>query len=482
MGRQFPALEPLKRVWRELSLARKFVLAGGLSTLAAMLLCGTLTTTIMTDALMQHHSRAIAIALQAAIGQHVQDLEGNDASSGSSKDRLGSLTQTAPFVAQFPHLDVWGLNGELIFSNSPDVAHDKTLIPAPVVAALRGQVSAAFSDMQAAEFVAHGFKEDFIEIYFPLHSSLGGEIIAAAQVRETTTYLEQDLLRLTVSTWTAVAVSSGLALSLLYGVVKEGSLTIDQQRRSLMRRLVQSRKQLQRNRLLREEAQRLSRSITELTDEHLVNIGTDLHDGPAQSIGLAMIKLGQLRGTSERKKQSVVLDEVEAALGEASDDLRNIATGFVLPDIDELDLEGVIRQAVEHHTRRTAVRVKVEVMAEAFYPSRALGVCAYRFVQEGLNNALHHGLPDEVTVTAILEGTLLKLSVLNNYLPGSHSAHVNRAHGLGLAGLRARVHSIGGNFLFVQDSGRARIEMWLDMSEPPQQQHQELDQTRRRNA
>jgi signal transduction histidine kinase len=215
-----------------------------------------------------------------------------------------------------------------------------------------------------------------------------------------------------------------------------------------------------------------------LTDEHLLTIGTDLHDGPAQAIGLAMLKVGQVRGTAERVKRDRVLTEVESALGEALDELRNIATGFVLPDIDELDFEGVIRQAVDHHIRRTDARVIVEVMAGTFHPPRALGVCAYRFVQEGLNNALHHGLPDEVTVTATLDATLLKLSVLNNYIPGNHSVHLDHGHGLGLAGLRARVHSIGGNFLFVQDSGRARIEMWLDMSELSQHEHWELDQSR----
>jgi signal transduction histidine kinase len=339
-------------------------------------------------------------------------------------------------------------------------------MPEPVSAAFAGEIKARFSDMQEAEFLAHGFDRDFVEIYFPIRS-MGGDVVAVAQVREVTSPLESELWSLTISTWIAVAVTSGLALSLLYGIVRDGSLTIERQRRTLVRRLVQSRRQVLRNRVLKEEAQRISRSITRLTDEHLLTIGTDLHDGPAQSMALAMLKIGQARRTSNRSQREFLFEEIENALAEALDELRSIATGLVLPNIDKLDLEGVIRQAVDLHTRRAGASVSLEIAVENLSPPRALGVCAFRFVQEGLNNTHHHGLPEGITVTATLKDGYLKLAVLNQYVAGDQKVLVQHGHGLGLSGLRARVHSIGGNFLFVQEGGHARIEMWLDLNELP---------------
>ncbi|RYG58159.1 MAG: hypothetical protein EON56_00510 [Alphaproteobacteria bacterium] len=456
----------LKRLWRELSLAQKFSLAGISATLLAMLLCGTLTTTIMADALVHRHATTLATALHPSIAPLVPDLEVAGAVGSAARTRLDALMKSTAIAERFPHLDVWRSDGTIIYSSLQGVESQRFPLLETVSAAFAGHIQAEFSDMEQAEFRAHGFARDFVEIYFPLRST-DGEIMAVAQVREFTLPLESELWDLTISTWIAVAVTSGLALALLYGTVKDGSLTIERQRRTLVRRLVDSRKQAQRNRVLKEEAQRVSLSITRLTDEHLLTIGTDLHDGPAQSMGLAILKVEQARRTLDRLQREGVLQEIESALGEALDELRSIARGLVLPDIDKLNLESVIWQAVSLHTRRTGAVVNHDIEVGNFYPPRALGVCAFRFVQEGLNNALHHGLPEGISVAATLAGSLLKLVVLNQYVPGAQGVSELHRNGLGLSGLRARVHSIGGNFLFVQEGGHARIEMWLNVNDLP---------------
>jgi signal transduction histidine kinase len=83
----------------------------------------------------------------------------------------------------------------------------------------------------------------------------------------------------------------------------------------------------------------------------------------------------------------------------------------------------------------------------------------YRFIQEGLNNAFHHGLPEGQTLTATMQGGVLKLSITNKNLTDYAAQSDHR--GIGLYGLRARVQSIGGNLAFVQKDGQTRLEMWV---------------------
>jgi signal transduction histidine kinase len=133
---------------------------------------------------------------------------------------------------------------------------------------------------------------------------------------------------------------------------------------------------------------------------------------------------------------------------------------FVLPDIADLNLRQVIDHAVSQHIRRTGVTVSVDTRVEPVHVEPEVAICVFRFIQEGLNNAFHHGLPEGQVAMASLQGGVLKLSISNNYIVGEPSKHGNHP-GLGLYGLRARVQSVGGNFTFVQENGQTRIEMWL---------------------
>ena len=239
----------------------------------------------------------------------------------------------------------------------------------------------------------------------------------------------------------------------------EGSRKIERQGRVLSRRLAQSHARAARHRELKAVAQRASRNVTEFTDRHLRTIGTDLHDGPAQSISIAVLKLDQIRRLPTAAEREAVVAEVEDVLGGALSEIRSIALALVLPDIENLDLPQVIERAVQQHVRRTGSSITVDSLVEPVHVAPELAVCVYRFIQEGLNNAFHHGLPEGQMLKATMQGGMLKLSVLNDNAESlaGQSDHL----GIGLYGLRARVQSIGGNFAFVQKNGKTRLEMWV---------------------
>src|SRR5690606_17835696 len=107
---------------------------------------------------------------------------------------------------------------------------------------------------------------------------------------------------------------------------------------------------------------------------------------------------------------NAIVAEVESVLGGALDEIRAIATALVLPDIDTLDLAQVIDRAVKQHVRRTDAVIAVDSLVEPVHVASEIAVCVFRFIQEGLNNAFHHGLPDGQAVSAAIQAGVLKLS------------------------------------------------------------------------
>lgn len=453
-------LQRLRDKWSKFPLAHKFVISGAVVTLAAMLLSGILTTTVMTEIVLARRGGVVFAAAQHILSPVVQDLSLDGAIGRRGLDQLDAIMSDETFSTEFPYLDLWLPDGTILYSNAPDLTTRRLDPPTEVRRAFEGEVAVGFTDMASADYREHHLSTDYIEISLPLRDRSTGEILAVAQLREVTTSLESDLWSLTISSWVTAMVVTSVMVVILFSIVLEGSRKIERQGRVLSRRLAQSHARAAHHRELKAEAQRASKSVTELTDKHLRTIGTDLHDGPAQSISFAVLRLDQIRRLSRTAERNAVVSDIEGILRDALFEIRSIAVAVVLPDIADLNLAQVIDRAIQQHVLRTESVIAVDSMVEPVHVPPEVAVCVFRFIQEGLNNAFHHGLPEGQALSAILQRGVLKLSITNRYIenePAERSDHL----GIGLYGLRARVQSIGGNFAFVQEDGHTRLEMWL---------------------
>ena len=453
-------LKRLTERWSKLPLAHKFAATGSIVTLAAMILSGILTTTVMTEIVLARRGGVVSTISQQILSPVIQDLGPDGRLSEQALAELDAVMSDETFTAEFPYLDLWLPDGTIIYSNAFELTNRRLPPPSEVTRAFAGNTEVQFTDMNSAAFIEHQLTTDYIEVYFPLRNQDTDEIVAVAQLREMTTSLEMDLWALTLSSWVTAAVVTTVVMITLFGVVLEGSRKIERQGRVLSKRLAQSHARAAHHRELKAEAQRASRTVTEMTDKQLRTIGTDLHDGPAQSIGFAVLRLDQVRRLSKASERNAVVADVEDILGTAMSEIRAIAMALVLPDIEDLDLTQVIDRAIQQHVRRTGSVIAVDSMVEPVHVAPEAAVCVFRFIQEGLNNAFHHGLPDGQSLSAVMQRGMLKLSITNNYVEGDQAESTDHL-GIGLYGLRARVQSIGGNFVFVQSNGQTRLEMWL---------------------
>jgi signal transduction histidine kinase len=254
----------------------------------------------------------------------------------------------------------------------------------------------------------------------------------------------------------------------LFGIVYRGNKLIILQRRQLHERLVEIEHTSQHNYILKERAQRASGRVAELTENYLRRIGADLHDGPAQLIGLAALTVEHVRRAQSPAKREEELQLLNSVLSDALRDIRTMSKGLILPEIENLPLPDVIQRVASNHERRTGTRVTVHCGAIARPLTHGIKICVYRIVQEGLNNAFRHAGGNGQMVTCRLDGSILNVVVQDDGGIGVGNAAA-RDSGLGLAGMRERVESLGGVIRVSHlSSGGTRVEMSVAVVEESQ--------------
>jgi signal transduction histidine kinase len=448
-------------VLRSGSLTRQFAVTGGAIMLLAMIVEGLFTAEVISRNTIDRKAVTTALFMDSILSPLADDLAPGEVLPLDKRAELDRLLGREDFKGRFPHVEIWKDGGLVAYSTTPKLIGRRFDPPAGLVDALDGEVSARYTDLEADEHEVRGFTSRYLEIYAPIREHHTGRIVAVAEIHETTEPLERRLWWLHLQSWLARISVTALIMASLFWIVYRGNRTIMIQQRQLGERMADIERTSRHNRSLRDRVQRASGRVAELTERYLRGFGAELHDGPAQLVGLAALKVEHVRraGTAaEREKELQVLDSV---LEEAQRDIRTISKGLMLPEIEGLPLQEVIGRAVSAHERRTGTAVAVRCGDISQPLPDAAKICAYRFVQEGLNNAFRHARGNGQTVTCELEGGVLCLAVEDRGEMGTGNP-ARPDSGLGLVGLRERAESLGGTFRVgkVPDGG-TRIEMKL---------------------
>ena len=446
------------------SLTRQFAVTGGAIMMLAMILEGLFTAEIISSNTIDREAATTALFMDSFLSPLGDDLAAGTVLPADKRAELDRLLDKKDFTRRFPHLEIWKDGGLVAYSRSPELIGRTFAPPAGLVAAQTGAVSARYTDLEAAEHAARGFTSRYLEIYAPIREHLTGRIVAVAEIHEVTDPLERRLSWLRLQSWLARIGATALIMAGLFWIVHRGNRIITTQQRQLRDRMVEVERTSRHSRALRERIQRASGRISELTEGHLRRLGADLHDGPAQLIGLAALKVEHVRHADTAPRREEELQALDSFLADALRDIRSISKGLLLPEIESLPLPEVVRRAARAHEQRTgtAVSVRCEDMPQPL--PNAVKLCVYRFAQEGLSNAFRHAGGNGQTVTCRFEDAVLCLAVEDSGGMGLVRP-AGPDCGLGLVGLRERVESLGGTFRIGKTpAGGTRIEMTLVMT------------------
>jgi signal transduction histidine kinase len=203
---------------------------------------------------------------------------------------------------------------------------------------------------------------------------------------------------------------------------------------------------LEQNADLRRQIEETQHRFVEVHDRVLRRVGVELHDGPAQLISLALLRLDGLLPEETVQDGSGTFDDFERireALQEALGEIRSVSAGLMLPELGGFSPADVLRLAARNHERRTATSVTCEIEELPHHVPGPIKSCLYRFVREALNNAYRHAGGRGQAVRGRYRGDTIEVEVADEGPGFEPDAAVAGAH-LGLLGMRERVVSLGG--------------------------------------
>ena len=236
---------------------------------------------------------------------------------------------------------------------------------------------------------------------------------------------------------------------------RRGINTIKAQEKKLGHQVLRLSNLLSVNRLMQESIKTASARAVELNEQFLRRVGADLHDGPAQMIGYSVLRLNEVSRKEESEDLGQEFHAVKEALEESLEEIRGISSGLVLPELAELDLEQCLNKVVTLHSTKSKAEVAQYYSGLPGDIPLPIKITAYRFVQEGLNNAEQHGQAEKCRLSAHVIDSMLTVSLRDNGVGFRKSKLTRATEGghLGLVGLRDRIESLGGKLIINSELG-----------------------------
>jgi signal transduction histidine kinase len=427
--------------WRNLGLVPRFVLAGGIVMLVAMLVVGSWIRGRIERSVIDNTAAATALYMESFVSPLSQELADSDELSEPAIRALDEMMTGTPLGKRVVSFKLWKPGGLVVYASDPSIV-GKTFAPTDGLRrAWEGEVAARFEGLGEEENAAEAaLGLPLLEIYSPVRRVWSGDVIAVVEFYEVQNSLAGDLAAARRQSWMIVAAVFALCGLSLIGIVRAGGRTIEQQRVRLQAEVAHSREVAHQNAELRQRAVSAAARAAAQTERTLRQVGADLHDGPAQYLGLAALRLERaLPATGEGQAEA---EAIRGALTSALAEIRGISRGLALPDLDRLTLAEAVHRAVEAHPRPGIPIAWTGPADPGLGPSAR--ICVYRFLQETLSNAARHA-PDAPVEVAVAVGDTVTVTVRDRG-PGFDptSIAVRPDGGQGLAGLRDRAESIGG--------------------------------------
>ena len=238
--------------------------------------------------------------------------------------------------------------------------------------------------------------------------------------------------------------SSSIAFRWLYGVFLRSLDTIDRQELKLNRQISKLSNLLELNKSMQRSIRSASARAVELNEQFLRRTGADLHDGPAQMIGFSVMRLNMAIEKDESNLISPEFHAIKQALEESLEEIRGISSGLVLPQLESMSLEQCMNKVVLLHTSAHPTEVEEVYNNLEHEIPLPIKICAYRMVQEGLNNALRHGKAEKCRLKVGVSNGVLQIILKDDGVGFRKSQLTNDGKHLGLIGLKDRIESLGG--------------------------------------
>lgn len=461
------------RAARSTSLAQRFLIANLAILLVAGLMVGTWVGHQLERSILDRTASVTALYVESIIEPSVASMADGGELTADEIGTLDAHLASSPLADRVRSLRLWSADGRVVYSPNAELIGRSFPVDEHQARAWRGEIVAGMDDLSGEENAWERARwHRLLELYIPVRERGSDRIIAVAEFYLPPGEIDEQVDEARLTTWLLVTLAIIASAVLLFGVVKRGSDTIRRQEVALTRQVVELTGVLEQNAMLSERVNSAAQRSTTLNERAMRRVSSDLHDGPAQMLSLALLRLDSLqkRAAAGRPPTADELADVEQVLSEAMNDMRSVAAGLRVPELAPMNAADVASRAAQDHERRSGTRVSLSIGDMPDSVPLPVKIALFRALQESLSNATRHGRSDQVSVHLACrppdrpDGALgLELLVGDNGV-GFDVASLDPNKGLGLAGIREQAEILGGSFTIRSTPGDGtELRVWWPM-------------------
>ena len=425
--RRLSARRVVRYLWA-LPLETRFLVFSLVVLVTGALVIGGWVSRAIRDGVLARSGATSALYAESFLGPELRDESVDAPLSPEVVQRLDKLFASTRFGERVVSFKLWGPTGVVRYARDDRLIGSVFPIDDALARAFDGEVVSRISNLSAAEneYEADRWTE-LVETYAPVRSSETGEVYAAAEFYELPDELLTAVGEAQRTGWLIVGAATMVMFLLLNGMVRGASRTIGRQNVSL--------------RDLSDRLRRASAQKVETDEEVFRRVSQDLHDGPAQDLALANLRIGAVQKATRDSAAATDVDRIAEAVDRALAGIREISAEMRLPELSGLSFRAVVLLAADEHERRSGETVEVLGDDGAFVPDGPAATTIYRVVTEALNNAALHAGPGRrrVTFDSGEHGCRIRIEDDGHgFIPAS------APEGLGIRGMRERAEVLGG--------------------------------------
>jgi signal transduction histidine kinase len=451
-------------------LPQQFVAAAAITIAVSMGLLAFAISERIETSMMQTAADEGALLTEVFLGPSTQELATSRNLSPESVRKLDELLE-GKLGERVRLIKVWLPDATLVYSTNKHDAIGAQFPSPPIIAASKGTVSGEFDYLDEVDnATARHLNVPLVEIHVPLFRAGTKEIIAVGELYNDGRRLAADLHSIRLMSIGIVGAVTAPMMLTLFLIVRRAADLVRRHQASLVRQMIEAKELAAQNENLRRVADAARLEAANSNENLLARIGQDLHDGPIQLVSLLMLKLTESADGMEESCGSQKDSSAQELNARILSELRDISTGLVLPQLEGLTANQILRLAVQNHEDATGTEVECQI---GELPSRLAlpaTICLYRIIQEGLNNSFHHAQAkgQRVKVSADSQSIVITVSDSGPGISENERKNARSRTGLGIAGLRNRVEALKGTFEFISRRGiGTQIRAKLPLTETP---------------
>jgi signal transduction histidine kinase len=218
------------------------------------------------------------------------------------------------------------------------------------------------------------------------------------------------------------------------------------------------------------ELQKLTQRLLKVQDEERRKVARDLHDTTGQTLAALKISVAQLHDICQAVPGALaIVSDVELLADQAIEEIRTMSYLLHPPLLDEVGFTCAAEWYIEGFAKRSGINVTAEIASPRERLPKSVEIALFRVLQESLTNVHRHSGASAASIhfqhaddAVILEIRDFGKGIPEERLRLLHG--VTAETGVGLAGMRERLHELNGKLDIESDARGTRMRATVPLS------------------